>query len=138
MKYLSLIVVMLLIGSCGEKDPLIKTWKLVEISMDHAFSDYPKEERELMTKVYKQAFQGLIDKRKMTFKDHNRLEVESPDAKGKILYESGTWTKPQPDQIITTIDGRSDTLIIISVTGERLVLRDKQDPDQKQLIFLKD
>lgn len=133
--FLSLIIS---IYSCGKKDPLIKKWKLVDINLEQAFSDYPKEEKELMLKVYKQAFQGLINKRKMSFEEGNTFKVESPDANGKIIFEQGSWSKIEPNQLITTIEGLSDTLIIIELSNERLVLQDKRDLDKKQLIFLQD
>lgn len=122
--------------SC-DSNPLVGTWKFSAIKLDKAFENYPPAEKEMMIRVYSEAFQGLINKRELTFDSDGKFTVATPNEVGKIEFEYGTWEQLDDKKLITTIDKTADTLQILVLSKSKFSFSDPTDIDQKELIFLK-
>ena len=134
--FVSFVLIGLLLTSCNS-NPLVGTWKFSDIKLDKAFENYPPAEKEMMIRVYSEAFQGLINKRELTFDSDGKFTVATPNEVGKIEFEYGTWEQLDDKKLITTIDKTADTLQILVLSKSKFSFSDPTDIDQKELIFLK-
>lgn len=134
--FVSLVVLSILVTSCNS-NPLVGTWKFSDIKLDKAFENYPPAEKEMMIRVYSEAFQGLINKRELTFDSDGKFTVATPNEAGKIEFEYGTWEQIDDQKLITTIAENADTLQILELSKTKFSFSDPNDIDQKELIFLK-
>jgi hypothetical protein len=57
--FVSFVLIGLLMTSCNS-NPLVGTWKFSAIKLDKAFENYPPAEKEMMIRVYSEAFQGHL------------------------------------------------------------------------------
>lgn len=117
----SLALVVLL--SCGSKNPIIGEWTLSNMNVEKAITNIPKDQKEMARNLMNLIFQGLKGNMKMVFEKNGNYRIESPGKTKNSKIKTGKWSLSEDKKILyTEVDGEKDKINVVKLTDDILII----------------